>query len=104
MGRLVAAGRAAAPELGERLIEVHYEDLLNDPRAGIERLYAHIGLEGGIESLLAAAAPNADVGRHDKRVVGSGSGATHGAVVTGATSSRRQATSCESWATTKRMR
>jgi hypothetical protein len=67
----VAAGRAAAPELGERLLEVHYEDLLAEPRPGIERLYAHLGLDGGIDEALAAAGQKANVGRHDKRV-GSG--------------------------------
>jgi hypothetical protein len=67
----VTAGRGAAGELGERLVEVHYEDMLAEPRAGIERLYAHLGLDGGIDEALAAAGEEANVGQHDKRV-GSG--------------------------------
>jgi hypothetical protein len=67
----VTAGHAAADELGERLLEVHYEDLLAEPRPGIERLYAHLGLDGGIDEALEAAGEKANIGRHDKRV-GSG--------------------------------
>jgi hypothetical protein len=67
----VAAGRAAAPELGERLAEVHYEELLADPRAGIERLYAHLGLEGGIDEALAVAGEKVNDWHNDERV-GSG--------------------------------
>jgi len=67
----VEAGRAAAPALGDRLVEVHYEDLLADASTEIPRLYAHIGLEGGIDEALAAAGEKANIGRHDKRV-GSG--------------------------------
>jgi len=67
----VAAGRAAAPLLGDRLLEVHYEDLLADPRAQVARLYSHHGLEGGLDEALAAAGEKANIGRHDKRV-GSG--------------------------------
>lgn len=67
----VAAGRAAAPALGERLLEVRYEALLADPRAAITRIYAHHGLEGAIDEALAAAGEEANIGSHDERV-GSG--------------------------------
>ncbi len=49
----VAAGRAAAPALGERLLEVRYEDLLADPEPAIPRIYAHDGLEGAVDEALA---------------------------------------------------
>ena len=67
----VAAGLSAAPELGERLIEVRYEELLADPRPVIERIYAHLGLEGGLDEAMAAAGEVANLGRQDGRV-GSG--------------------------------
>jgi len=67
----VAAGRAAAAGLGARLLEVRYEEVLADPRPAIERIYAHHGLEGGIDEGLAAAGAKANIGRQDKRV-GSG--------------------------------
>ena len=64
----VTAGRAAAAQLGDRLLEVRYEDVLADPRAGIERIYAHHGLEGGLDAALEAAGAKANIGRQDKRV------------------------------------
>lgn len=67
----VAAGRAAATALGDRLLEVRYEEALGDPRAAIERIHAHHGLDGGVEEALAAAGEQANVGPHDDRV-GSG--------------------------------
>jgi hypothetical protein len=67
----VAAGLAAAPDLGERLLEVRYEDMLADPHAAITRIYAHHGLEGGIDEALAAAGEEANIGMHDERI-GSG--------------------------------
>ena len=67
----VAAGRDAAPALGDRLLEVRYEDVLADPSTAIPRIYAHHGLEGGIDEALAAAGEKANIGRHDKRI-GSG--------------------------------
>jgi hypothetical protein len=67
----VAAGRAAAADLGERLLEVRYEEVLADPAAAIPRIYAHHGLEGGLDEALEAAGAKANIGRHDKRV-GSG--------------------------------
>ena len=39
----------AAPVLGDRLLEVRYEEVLADPRSAIARIYAHHGLEGGID-------------------------------------------------------
>jgi hypothetical protein len=67
----VAAGRAAASALGDRLLEVRYEEVLADPASAIPRIYAHHGLEGGVEEALEAAGAKANIGRHDKRV-GSG--------------------------------
>jgi hypothetical protein len=64
----VEAGLAAAPGLGDRLIEVRYEALLADPRAEVERVYAHLGLEGGVDRALTAAAEVANLGGHDGRV------------------------------------
>ena len=64
----VAAGRSAAPGLGERLLEVRYEDLLAEPGAVIERIYSHVGLEGALEEALAAAAEASNVGPHDRRI------------------------------------
>jgi len=64
----VAAGRAAAPALGDRLLEVRYEEVLDDPRAGIMRIHAHLGLEGGLEEALEAAGAKANIGRHDKQI------------------------------------
>ena len=64
----VAAGLAAAPALGERLLELRYEDVLADPRAAITRIYAHHGLDGGIDEALAAAGEEANVGPHDERI------------------------------------
>lgn len=64
----VAAGRKAAPALGERLLEVRYEDVLADPRAAITRIYAHDGLDGGIDEALVAAGEEANIGAHDKRI------------------------------------
>jgi hypothetical protein len=67
----VEAGRAAAPLLGERLLEVRYEHLLADPKTEIARLYAHHGLDGGLDEALVAAGEKANIGQHDRRV-GSG--------------------------------
>ena len=67
----VAAGRDAAPALGGRLLEVRYEEVLADPSRAIPRIYAHHGLEGGIDEALVAAGEKANIGRHDKRI-GSG--------------------------------
>lgn len=64
----VAAGREAAPALGDRLLEVRYEDVLADPASAIPRLYAHDGLEGGIDEALEAAGAKANIGRQDNRV------------------------------------
>jgi hypothetical protein len=64
----VEAGRAAAGELGARLLEVRYEEMLADPGAAVARLYEHLGLEGGLEQALAAAGVEANVGAHDVRV------------------------------------
>jgi hypothetical protein len=67
----VAAGLAAAPALGERLLELRYEEMLTSPAEQIERLYGHLGLEGGREEALAAAGEVANLGAQDRRV-GSG--------------------------------
>lgn len=64
----VEAGRAAAAVLDGRLLEVRYEDLLNEPRIQIERVYSHLGLEGGLEEGLAAAGHETNLGPHDIRV------------------------------------
>ena len=64
----VTAGLDAAPVLGDRLLEVRYEEVLADPRSGIERIYEHHGLEGGIDEALEAAGAKANIGRQDKRV------------------------------------
>ncbi len=64
----VEAGRAAAPLLGDRLLEVRYEDLLADPVPAIERLYTHLGLEGGRDDALAAAGLETNLGPPDIRV------------------------------------
>lgn len=64
----VTAGLDAAPVLGDRLLEVRYEDMLADPRGGITRIYAHHGLEGGMEEALEAAGAEANIGRQDSRV------------------------------------
>ena len=64
----VTAGRAAASSLGDRLLEVRYEEMLADPRAGVARLYAHLGLEGALDDALAAAGHETNVGPHDARV------------------------------------
>jgi hypothetical protein len=64
----VEAGRAAAPGLGERLLEVRYEEMLADPAAAIGRLYAHLGLERGLDEALAAAGEVANLGPQDRRV------------------------------------
>jgi hypothetical protein len=67
----VAAGRSSAPALGDRMLEVRYEDLLADAAPAIERIYAHLGLAGGLDEALAAAGEVANLGQHDRRV-GSG--------------------------------
>jgi len=64
----VEAGRAAAAVLGDRLIEVRYEQLLAEPRREIERLHGRLGLEGGVEEALAAAGETSNVGPQDLRV------------------------------------
>lgn len=64
----VAAGLAAAPALGDRLLEVRYEELLSEPRAQIERLYSHLGLDGGLDEAVAAAGHQTNLGPHDVRV------------------------------------
>jgi hypothetical protein len=64
----VLAGRDGAHELGERLLEVRYEALLSDPRPVIERIYAHLGLEGGIDEAMAAAGEVTNLGLRDRRV------------------------------------
>ena len=64
----VTAGLSAVPELGARLMHVRYEALLADPRSEIERIYAHLELDGGIDEALAAAGEVANLGAHDRRV------------------------------------
>jgi hypothetical protein len=64
----VAAGRGAASGLRERLLEVRYEDLLADPAPAIDRIYTHVGLEGGRDEALAAAAEVVNLGVQDGRV------------------------------------
>jgi len=64
----VAAGLAAAAQLGDRLLEVRYEEALADSRSAISRIYAHHGLEGGIDEALEAAGAKANIGRQDNRV------------------------------------
>ena len=64
----VAAGRDAAAALGDRLLEVRYEEVLADPAAAIPRIYAHHGLEGGLDEALDAAGAKANIGRQDNRV------------------------------------
>jgi hypothetical protein len=64
----VEAARAAAPLLGERLLEVRYEDMLAEPRAAIAGLYEHLGLEGGHADALAAAGHETNLGPQDVRV------------------------------------
>jgi hypothetical protein len=66
--RCVEAGRAAAPVLGARLLEVRYEELLGDLRGGVERIYAHVGLEGSAEAALEASAQTDNIGPQDNRV------------------------------------
>lgn len=69
--RSVEAGRAAAPALGEKLLEVRYEDLLADLRESVERIYAHVGLVGSVASALEASEQADNIGPQDNRV-GSG--------------------------------
>jgi hypothetical protein len=64
----VAAGLDAAPVLGERLLEVRYEDVLADPRTAIPQIYAHHDLEGGVDDALEAAGAKANIGPQDNRV------------------------------------
>ena len=64
----VAAGLGSRRVLGDRMLEVRYEDLLADPRPMIERIYAHLGLEGGLEEALAAAGVETNLGPHDIRI------------------------------------
>jgi hypothetical protein len=64
----VEAGRNAAPALGDRVLEVRYEDVLADPATAIPRIYTHHGLEGGIGEALEAAGAKANIGRQDSRV------------------------------------
>jgi hypothetical protein len=64
----VEAARAAAPLLGDRLLEVRYEDLLAEPALAIESVYAHLGLDGGRDDALAAAGHETNLGPHDIRV------------------------------------
>ena len=64
----VEAGRATAPVLAGRLLEVRYEALLSATEAEIERIYAHLGLEGSLDAALAAAGEVANLGGHDSRV------------------------------------
>jgi hypothetical protein len=66
--RSVEAGRAAAPALGARLLEVRYEDLLADLRGQVERIYAHLGLEGSADPALEASAQEDNLGPQDNRV------------------------------------
>jgi hypothetical protein len=66
--RLVEAGRAATPVVGDRLLEVRYEDLLADLPAGVERIYAHVGLKGSVERALAASESVDNLGPQDNRV------------------------------------
>ncbi|MGH3118749.1 MAG: sulfotransferase family protein [Gaiellales bacterium] len=67
----VAAGRDAASALGDRLLEVRYEDLLAAPASAIPRIYAHHGLEGGVDEAVEAAGAKANIGPQDNRI-GSG--------------------------------
>src|SRR4029079_2580607 len=62
------AGLDAAPVLGDRLLAVRYEEVLADPHTAISQIYAHHGLEGGIDEALAAAGAKANIGRQDNRV------------------------------------
>lgn len=64
----VKTGRAAAGQLGSRLLEIRYESLLAEPRQGIGKIYAHLGLEGSLDAALEAAGKVANLGGHDKRV------------------------------------
>ena len=64
----VAAGRAAAADLGDRMLEVRYEEVLAEPEQAIRQIYAHHGLEGGLDQALEAAAAKANIGRQDRRV------------------------------------
>ena len=64
----VEAGRAAASALGDRLLEVRHEDLAAEPGAVVPRVYAHLGLESGIEEAIAAAREKVNVSTHDQRV------------------------------------
>ena len=66
--RSVEAGRRAVAVVGDRLLEIRYEDLLADPRPVVERLYSHLGLEGGLDAGVAAAAREVNVGPQDWRV------------------------------------
>jgi hypothetical protein len=47
---------------------VRYEEVLDDPSSAVPRIYAHHGLEGGVDEALEAAGAKANIGRHDKRV------------------------------------
>jgi hypothetical protein len=67
----VEAGLAAASGLGERLLEVRYEEMLARPDEAIARLYAHLGLDGGLEEARVAAGEVRNLGAQDRRV-GSG--------------------------------
>lgn len=64
----VVAGRAGAAGLGGGVLEVRYEELLRDPRGGVERIYGHLGLAGGVDAGVAAAGEVANLGGHDARV------------------------------------
>ena len=103
-GDSVAAGRAAAPRTGRAPARSALRGPARRTARRDRRLYAHIGLDGGIDEALAAAGQKANVTPRQAGESALASGATRGAVATGVTSSRRQATSCESWATTNRMR
>ena len=69
--RSVEAGLAAAPVLGDKLLEIRYEELLANLRPEIERIYAHVGLDGGVEAAVEASQRSDNLGPQDDRV-GSG--------------------------------
>jgi hypothetical protein len=64
--RLVLEGRRVVRELGERAVEVRYEELRVDPLAGLRRLYGHCGLPHD-EATLARAVEEAAFEQHAER-------------------------------------
>src|SRR5215210_6188691 len=59
----VAAARAASAALGDRMLEIRYEDLVSEPRAQLERLCGFIGVPFDVAMLDYGTSPEA-IPRH----------------------------------------